>query len=390
MQMALPMVLSYYMPGIGSMIGTSAISNPMMRSAAEQAMLGYGTAALSGSKHPEKAAMYAGLGSMPFSYMKANTAANSFNEGIKEQYTNPELFQTKQFEKIVNPAKKSYWETMGPGGSSTQRLYHPAQEAVKKQWWGTPEGGGTFQNQIASLQKDPITAWDMLGNSEEYQKRIPKMVPEMRNMNRNPLADENNPMTNWDFYSGNPKAPKSSYVSPESVFEGPGDVDFYSKVGTGEKGLMGGVMKEGKSYPDYLPTMAAQTAGLYGGRMTDEEKWEATKARRRKELAFMYGIDESQMKGEMQNPYYGGGGFWADGGLASINYENGGPVSGPGGPKDDLIDARLSDGEFVMTAAAVENLGGGNRMDGAKKMYQMMNQLDPESETAQESMTEVS
>ena len=61
-QMALPYALSYMMPGIGSLVGTSAISNPMMRSAVEQTMLGYGTAALSGSKHPEKAAMYAGLG----------------------------------------------------------------------------------------------------------------------------------------------------------------------------------------------------------------------------------------------------------------------------------------------------------------------------------------
>ena len=79
MQMVAPMALSYFMPGIGSLVGTSAISNPMMRSAAEQAMLGYGTAKLTGSKHPEKAAMYAGLGSMPFSFMKAQGAANMYN-----------------------------------------------------------------------------------------------------------------------------------------------------------------------------------------------------------------------------------------------------------------------------------------------------------------------
>ena len=44
----------------------------------------------------------------------------------------------------------------------------------------------------------------------------------------------------------------------------------------------------------------------------------------------------------------------------------------------------LSDGEFVVTANAVKNLGGGNRMVGAKKMYQMMNQLDPNSQTPAE------
>jgi hypothetical protein len=58
----------------------------------------------------------------------------------------------------------------------------------------------------------------------------------------------------------------------------------------------------------------------------------------------------------------------------------GGDVSGPGGPKDDMIDAKLSDGEFVMTAKAVENFGNGSRMEGAKRMYKMMNKLDPESE----------
>jgi hypothetical protein len=66
----------------------------------------------------------------------------------------------------------------------------------------------------------------------------------------------------------------------------------------------------------------------------------------------------------------------------------GGEISGPGGPTDDKIPAMLSDGEFVMTAKAVENFGDGDRYEGAKKMYQMMNTLDPKSETLAESMEE--
>ena len=50
-----------------------------------------------------------------------------------------------------------------------------------------------------------------------------------------------------------------------------------------------------------------------------------------------------------------------------------GMISGPGGPKDDKIPAMLSDGEFVMTAKAVDNAGG------PKAMYNIMNKLDPES-----------
>ena len=48
-------------------------------------------------------------------------------------------------------------------------------------------------------------------------------------------------------------------------------------------------------------------------------------------------------------------------------------INGPGGPKEDLIPAKLSNGEFVFTAKAVKNAGG------PKAMYNMMNKLDPES-----------
>jgi len=50
-----------------------------------------------------------------------------------------------------------------------------------------------------------------------------------------------------------------------------------------------------------------------------------------------------------------------------------GMINGPGGPKEDLIPAKLSNGEFVFTAKAVKNAGG------PKAMYNMMNKLDPES-----------
>ena len=53
-----------------------------------------------------------------------------------------------------------------------------------------------------------------------------------------------------------------------------------------------------------------------------------------------------------------------------------GSINGPGGPKDDRVPAMLSDGEFVMTAKAVKNAGGGSRRQGAKKMYQLMNRLE--------------
>ena len=54
----------------------------------------------------------------------------------------------------------------------------------------------------------------------------------------------------------------------------------------------------------------------------------------------------------------------------------GGYINGVGGPKSDSNLARLSDGEFVMTAKAVEGAGNGDRMAGARRMYNIMNGLE--------------
>ena len=50
-----------------------------MANALKQTALGYGTAALSGSRRPGRAAMAAGLTSIPFSYLSAANAARGFN-----------------------------------------------------------------------------------------------------------------------------------------------------------------------------------------------------------------------------------------------------------------------------------------------------------------------
>ena len=54
----------------------------------------------------------------------------------------------------------------------------------------------------------------------------------------------------------------------------------------------------------------------------------------------------------------------------------GGEVNGPGTGTSDSVPARLSDGEFVVTAKAVRGAGGGDRNVGAARMYDMMSQLE--------------
>lgn len=49
----------------------------------------------------------------------------------------------------------------------------------------------------------------------------------------------------------------------------------------------------------------------------------------------------------------------------------GGPISGIGGGQDDLIDAKLSDGEYVVSAQDVSDLGDGSNKKGAKKLDEL-------------------
>jgi hypothetical protein len=65
---------------------------------------------------------------------------------------------------------------------------------------------------------------------------------------------------------------------------------------------------------------------------------------------------------------------YASGGIADL--QSGGAANGPGTGTSDSIPARLSDGEFVMTAEAVRNMGNGSREKGTRKMYDLMNNLE--------------
>jgi hypothetical protein len=60
----------------------------------------------------------------------------------------------------------------------------------------------------------------------------------------------------------------------------------------------------------------------------------------------------------------------ASGGLAMMRLAQGG-----GSGRDDTIDARLSDGEYVMDAETVAMLGDGSTKAGAMKLNQMREKL---------------
>ncbi len=72
-------------------------------------------------------------------------------------------------------------------------------------------------------------------------------------------------------------------------------------------------------------------------------------------------------------------GFAKGGGISDFP-EKDGMINGPGDGQSDDIPAMLSDGEFVMTKQAVMAAGNGDRKQGTKAMYKMMNSLEDKAE----------
>lgn len=61
--------------------------------------------------------------------------------------------------------------------------------------------------------------------------------------------------------------------------------------------------------------------------------------------------------------------------VPEVDARVGGHLQGPGTGTSDSIPARLSDGEFVMTAKAVRGAGNGDRKEGARRMYELMHEF---------------
>lgn len=83
----------------------------------------------------------------------------------------------------------------------------------------------------------------------------------------------------------------------------------------------------------------------------------------------------TSLSAPMQAPPPAGIASLRDGGNSNYPRRTG-QIAGPGTEKSDSIPAMLSDGEFVMTAAAVRGMGKGSRREGAKRMYALMHQLE--------------
>ena len=143
-----------------------------------------------------------------------------------------------------------------------------------------------------------------------------------------------------------------------------------------------------------MATAVPQITGMYGGRMTEEEKWLQKKDADIRMWAHQHGIPYEEAKeiwkDGYRNPYYqtktpkdyGDIQYSNKGGSIQDkdDYTAGGSAVGPGtGTSDSIRPVALSDGEFVFTEEATNNFPGGH-----EGLYSLMNSLDPNSERPEE------
>ena len=122
-----------------------------------------------------------------------------------------------------------------------------------------------------------------------------------------------------------------------------------------------------ESAPDYVPKNFKILVDRYTGEYYDSiESRDKAIAESRRRMGIMAAAQGGYIQGYNVGGFIQGPGTGTSDGIPASIYQNGSPVQ----------EARLSDGEFVMTADAVKGAGSGNRGAGAAKMYEMMNQFE--------------
>jgi len=337
--MALGVLAPYaapWMTKVGGMKGLGMLKSPMISNALKNAAMNYGIATLTGSKHPGKAAMWAGAASLPFTYMQGAQAAKQYNQlGLGGDKKNWYDF-----------ARGNVGDTVTMPGAVTQSYNIP------KGMEGVYPGYGVGPSGYAE-------GAEMLGSA-------PRISSSFGPSTTTDLASKG---INMDYFTRDPSA--AQIVATQS----------------GGIGRLPAAL--GLENIDVMASLVPQVAGLYGGRMSEEELWLASQEKQIRMWAFQFGIPYEEAKEiwaeGWRNPYYttntpaGYGGFRNRGGYID-DYTAGGKAVGPGTGKSDSIQpVALSNGEFVFTEKATNRFPGG-----ADGLYSLMNRLDPESETPQE------
>ena len=178
-----------------------------------------------------------------------------------------------------------------------------------------------------------------------------------------------------DFYND------PSFDNFGKIFSDPNATTMIGKYGPGAAAVLGATALVGgfKSKPsERNPAFNAQYTGLDYKREHPELFGGSLRAGQFSNMQSIgvptYGNQMGIPMPQIALPTYGRP--YASGGDVDHFPRKVGPIDGPGSGTSDSIPAMLSDGEFVFTAKAVRNAGGGSRRKGAAKMYKLMKSLE--------------
>tara|TARA_R110000765_G_scaffold169855_1_gene274838 strand:+ start:222 stop:1436 length:1215 start_codon:yes stop_codon:yes gene_type:complete len=335
---------------------TLATKSPLVTNAAKNAALSYGIGTLTGGQHLGKNAAWAAAASVPFSFMKANNMANTFNKGLgKDQqisYLDILTGKTQPGTYADIPGKFQGYKDMasGTGGYDTETF---------SRMGNTPAPLQEF-----SMQGKGPGPWNKMGFMEEFPRG----------------ASSNRTLDAMNYFGRDGSALTNTLAN-----------------NTGVSSLIPAL---GLENIDIMAGGVPQIAALYGGRMSDQEKWDAFMEKEIRKVAFQNGISYEEAKRKIEDGYRPGQFHYkttpaedygpveiATGGSPAYkdSYIAGGKAVGPGTGKSDSIGpVALSNNEFVFTETASNNFPGGH-----EGLYSLMNSLDPESETIEEARVQV-
>ena len=407
---------------------------PMLAKAPlSSAATSYGLAKLMGQRNPERAALYSALAAMPFAFMKANSYANMIDgEGgisafdVLKAKGGEDIMSTTYAPKIQGGLDKlTYTDTIIGGPPNKNYVVEKVLPAMPKvQNVATTKSypglgledlfknlearKGILGNEIKKGSFDMRAFLPLLSGYAGAQPTEDQMREDMTKEEKDRMALLYEMMKNpyysyvpesFDFipyatsakggtiqkYNNggpvdgpymDPMAGDDFNINVQEIIQGPGyeaidDLDIFQEAGSSG---MHPLVEFKEMYDQYI---------LDGGELSFKEFFDMIQGELDNQTGRSIGPAGASTVSEDGTRMMAA----ATGGITELNLTAGGASNGPGTGTSDSIPAKLSDGEFVMTAKAVENFGGGDRYEGARKMYNMMNTLDPNSEKPSEAKT---
>ena len=344
--------------GIGALLPQSAMFQSLAKAApilSNPAVLQGGIGLLAGDK-PIDIARNIGIQSLLGGFRGLGEGGPGFTEGMKR------TFQTQtEKQRLIDEIEDAIPDIKKTKDSVVDKVFEAASKIKPETYLGFAEVALPFA--LAKMAQDnvpQVTPQDIgVGNLDEYNR----MLQESRFQNTGGIAG---------YAKGGSKEASIGINSltgdsvVDRVFEAASKIKPETYLGFAEVALPFALAKMAQ---DNVPQVTPQDIGVGNldeyNRMLQESRFQNT--------------------GGIAG-YAKGGSKEASIGINSLTGEPSGMVTGPGTGKSDSIrftsggakiPTDISDGEFIMTAKATEKIGADN-------LYKMMNNADPESETAAE------